>query len=81
MLATVLYLHIYDINMRFSGGSVGKESACNARDVFDPWIRKIPWRRKWRSTLIFLPGESHGQGKLDGLQSIGSQRVRHHLVT
>ena len=81
MLATILYLHVYDINTGFSEGSVGKESACNARDVFDPWMGKIPWRRKWHSTLIFLPGESHGQRKLGGLQSIGSQRVRHDLVT
>ena len=26
-----------------------------------PWIGKIPWRRKWQSTPVFLPGESHGQ--------------------
>ena len=23
---------------------------------FDPWVRKIPWRRKWQPTPIFLPG-------------------------
>ena len=28
---------------------------------FDPWVRKIPWRRKWQPTPIFLPGESYGQ--------------------
>ena len=28
---------------------------------FDPWVRKIPWRRAWQPTLVFLPGESHGQ--------------------
>ena len=43
----------------------GKESACqyrrHKRCGFDPWVRKIPWRRKWQSTLAFLPGESHGQ--------------------
>ena len=26
----------------------------------DPWVRKIPWRRKWQPTLVFLPGKSHG---------------------
>ena len=32
------------------------------RDVgFDLWVRKIPWRRKWQPTPVFLPGESHGQ--------------------
>ena len=41
------------------GGSVGKESACNAGDRrcrFDPWARKIPWRRKQLPTSAFLPG-------------------------
>ena len=28
---------------------------------FDSWIRKIPWKRKWQPTLVFLPGKSHGQ--------------------
>ena len=33
---------------------------------FDPWVRKIPWRREWLPTLVFLPGESHGQRNLVG---------------
>jgi len=36
------------------------------RHGFDPWIRKIPWRRSWQPTLIFLPGESHGLRSLMG---------------
>ena len=28
---------------------------------FDPWVGKIPWRRKWQPTPIFLPGKSQGQ--------------------
>ena len=39
----------------------GKESACNSRPRFDPWVGKTPWRREWLSTLIFLLGEFHGQ--------------------
>ena len=31
------------------------------RHGFDPWVGKIPWRRKWQLTPVFLPGESHGQ--------------------
>ena len=31
---------------------------------FDPWVRKIPWRRKWQLTAVFLPGKSHGQRSL-----------------
>ena len=32
------------------------------RFSFDPWVGKIPWRRAWQPTPVFLPGESHGQG-------------------
>ena len=45
----------------------GKESACQCRrHGFDPWVWKIPWRRKWQPTPVFLPGESHGQRNLVG---------------
>ena len=30
----------------------------------DSWVRKIPWRRSWQSTPVFLPGEAHGQRRL-----------------
>ena len=44
-----------------------RESACQCRrHWFDPWVRKIPWRRKWESTPVFLPGESRGQRSLMG---------------
>ena len=33
---------------------------------FDPWVKKIPWRREWQPTLVFLPGEFHGQRSLVG---------------
>ena len=40
----------------------GKESACQCRKRgLDPWVRKISCRRKWQTTTVFLPGESHGQ--------------------
>jgi len=46
------------------------------RQEFDPWVRKIPWRRKWQTTPVFLSGESQGLRSLAGyIQSIGSQRV------
>jgi len=41
----------------------------NAGDIrpgFDPWVRKIPWRRKWQLTPVFLPGEFHEQRNLAG---------------
>ena len=31
------------------------------RPGFNPWVRKIPWRRKWQPTPVLLPGKSHGQ--------------------
>ena len=54
----------------FPGGSGGEEPACQCRRHkrlgFDPWVRKIPWRRKWQPTPVFLPEESHGQRSLVG---------------
>ena len=48
-----------------------------AHCVLDPWVWKIPWRRKWQPMPVFLPGESHGWKDPGGLQSTGSQRVGH----
>ena len=46
---------------KYAGSSAGKESTCNAGDLgFSPWVGKIPWRRAWQPTPVFLPGESHG---------------------
>ena len=39
------------------------------RHKFDPWVRKIPWRRKWHHTPVFLPGKFHGQRSLAGYSS------------
>ena len=38
------------------------------RPGFDPWVGKIPWRRKWQPTPVFLPGESRGRRSLVGPQ-------------
>jgi len=48
----------------YSGGSDGRVCLQCRRPRFDPWVRKIPWRRKWQSTAVFLPGEFHGQRRL-----------------
>ena len=41
-------------------GASGKEPTCQCRDYkkhgFDPWVRKIPWKRAWQPTPVFLPG-------------------------
>ena len=50
----------------------GKESARQCTRLgFHPWVRKIPWRRAWQPTPIFLPGESHGQRSLEGYSPRG----------
>ena len=59
----------------FPGGVSGKETPCQCRrwerGGFDPWVRKIPWRRACQSTPVFLPGESHGQRSLVGYSPWG----------
>ena len=56
--------------MGFPGGANDKEPTYQCRRHkrlrFDPWIRKLPWRRAWQPTLVFLPGQSHGQRSLTG---------------
>ena len=64
-----------------SSSSSGKESACQCRRLrFNPWVRKIPWRRERLPTSVFLPGESHGQRSFVGYSPWGLKRVRHDLV-
>ena len=47
-------------------------NAGDARDADSiPWVRKIPWRRAWQPTPVFLPGESHGQRGLVGYSPWG----------
>ena len=41
---------------------------------FDPWVRKIPWRRAWQPTPVLLPGESHGQRSLAGCSPWGGTK-------
>ena len=52
----------------FPGGSEGKEPTCQCRRHkrrrFDPWVRKIPWKRKWQHTPVLLPGKFCGQRSL-----------------
>ena len=59
----------------FPAGTSGKEPAClcrrRRRPRFDPWVRKIPWRRKWQPTPVFLPGRFHGQRSLAGYSPRG----------
>ena len=44
-------------------------SVGDIRNGVDPWVGKIPWRRGWQPTPVFLPGESHRQRSLAGYSS------------
>ena len=39
--------------------------------MFDPWVKKIPWRRKWQPAPVFLSGKFHGQRSLEGCNPWG----------
>ena len=47
----------------------------HTRSGFDPWVGKIPWRRAWQPTPVFLPGESHGQRSLAGYSWWGHREL------
>ena len=71
----------------FPGGSDGKKKKCLQceRLRFTPWVRKIPWRREWLPSPVFLPRESHGQRSLAVYHPWGHQesettgRLAHYL--
>ena len=65
--------------MDFPGSSVVKEFTCQWRRCrsrwFDFWIGKIPWRRKWKPTLIDFPWKSHGYRSLAGSSLWGHKEL------
>ena len=82
-IGPALWKRISKIPLRsqgFPGGASGKEPAYHCRRHkrcwFNPWVRKMPWRKAWQSTPVFLSGESPRTEEPGGLQSIRSQRVR-----
>ena len=78
------------LNWWCTGASLGKESACQSRRCnrggFSPWVRKIPWRRKWQHTPVFLPPKSYGQMSLASYSPWGlkksdtTERVNTHMI-
>ena len=54
----------------FPGGAAVKIHLLT-KTTLQSWVRKIPWRRKWQPTPVFLPGESHGQRSLVGYSPRG----------
>ena len=59
----------------FPGASIVKNLPATQETWFDPAVRKIPWRRKWQATPVFLPGECPWTEEPGRLQSMGLQRV------
>ena len=86
LIARKLLFQMLEISWRvrvtrsFPGGLVVKESTCrrgrHRQHGFNPWVRNIPWGRKWQLTSVFLTGKSHEHKSLVGY-FMESQRVRH----
>ena len=54
----------------------GEESTCQCRRLrFYPWVGKMPWKRKWHLTAVFLPGKCHGQRGLVGYSPWGHKEL------
>ena len=82
-LAALGLCDVRDLLLHFEGlvalrhvGWLSKQRIClecrrHRRHGFDPWVGKIPWRRKWQSTLVFLPGKSYGERSLVGYSPWG----------
>ena len=87
----LMYMHLAMVHCSFRQGTFlpprwlsGKESACQCRRCrrhwFISWVGKLPWRRKWQHSPVFLPGKSHGQRSLAGYspQSCKEQDMTEH---
>ena len=63
-----MFVYLFNLNFIYQWASLGAQTVKNLpamqRPRFDPWFGKIPWRRKWLPTPVFLPGEFHGQRNL-----------------
>ena len=76
----------YSVKGHIFTAAVSLTSQCR-RPGLDPWVGKIPWRRKWQPTPVFLPGESHGRRILVGYSSWGrkesdtTERLHFHCAT
>jgi len=54
-----------------SGKRIRLKCRKHRRCKSNPWVRKIPWRRTWQPTLVFLPGKCHGQRNLESYSPWG----------
>ena len=71
----ILIFHLLVDTVGLPRWASGKKHTCQCRRHkrcgFDPWIRKIPWRRAWQPTPVFLPRGCHGQRSLAGCSPWG----------
>ena len=78
-IITNLPIHLIYPKDGFPRWLSSKESACQGRRLkryrFIPCVGKIPWRRKWHSSSVFLLGVSHGQRNLVGYSSWGCKEL------
>ena len=69
-------VHLKLTQCYFPGGSDSKASCLQCgRPGFDPWVRKILWRRKWQPTPVLFPKKSHGQRSLAGYSPLGRKEL------
>ena len=73
---TSILFSIHYFGFQASQVAQGQESSCQCRrHRFNPWVRKISWRRKWQPDPAFFPGESHGQRNLVGNNPWGRKEL------
>ena len=81
LLTGIFYQYIF-LNLEFSRWLSCKESTCQCKGRrFHPWVRMIPWSRKWQPTPVFLPGKYRGQRSLAGYSPWDHKRGRFNIVT
>ena len=82
---TFYYVSPLEASCNVVGASLVAQLVKNPTAMWETWVRswfgKIPWRRAWQPTPVFLPGESPWTEELGGLQSMGLRRVRHDRAT
>ena len=71
--------YIYKASWWLSGKRLCLQCWRHRRCEFNPWVRKIPWSRKWEPIPVFLPGKSHGQRNLAGYSVHGVAKSRTQL--
>ena len=69
------YIFLYILDWASQVALVVKNPPANSGDIrdrgFNPWVQKIPWRREWQPTPVFLPGKSRAQRSLAGYSPQG----------